>query len=103
MYICNSEIDYCILGPFELLNYGNIFNACFSPDAKCILLRFYSYTVVWDIKIGEEQFQIEDYDFAFIQCPIQNKVCVFLLYYLEQSYKCLVKEKSSKDLPIAMI
>jgi len=28
--------------------------------------KFDSYAVVWDIEMGEEQFQIKSYDFAFI-------------------------------------
>ena len=66
MYVCDSETGHCISGPFELLNHGEVYNACFSPDGKHILLVFSSYAVVWDIRMGEEQFRIEDYDFAFI-------------------------------------
>jgi len=66
MYVCDSETGHCVSGPFELRNYGEVYNACFSPDGKCILLGFYSYAVVWDIEMGEEQFQIKGYQFAFI-------------------------------------
>ena len=66
MYVCNSETGHCISGPFELRNYGEVYNACFSPDGKHILVGFYSYAVVWDIEMGEEQFQIEGHHFAFI-------------------------------------
>jgi len=66
MYVCDSETGHRISGPFELSNYGKVYNACFSPDGKCILLGFRSYAVVWDIETGEEQFQIEGYQFAFI-------------------------------------
>ena len=66
MYVCDSETGHCISGPFELPNYGKVYNACFSPDGKHILLEFGSYAVVWDIEMGEEQFQIEGYQFAFI-------------------------------------
>ena len=66
MYVCDSETGHCISGPFELLNHGEVYNACFSPDGKHILLAFGSYAVVWDIGMGEEQFRIEGYDFAFI-------------------------------------
>jgi len=66
MYVCDSETGHCISGPFELHNYGEVYNACFSPDGKCILLGFDSHAVVWDIETGEEQFQIEGYDFTFI-------------------------------------
>ena len=66
MYVCDSETGHCISGPFELRNYGEVYNACFSPDGKCILLGFGSYAVVWDIEMGEEQFQIKGYQFAFI-------------------------------------
>jgi len=66
MYVCNSGTGHCISGPFELRNYGNVYDACFSPDGKCILLGFGSYAVVWEIEMGEEQFQIEGHRFAFI-------------------------------------
>ena len=66
MYVCDSETGHRISGSFELSNYGMVYNACFSPDGKRILLGFYSYAVVWDIEMGEEQFQIKGYNFAFI-------------------------------------
>ena len=67
MYVCDSETGHCISGPFELSTYGEVYNACFSPDGKRILLGFDSFfAVVWDIEMGEEQFQIEGYDFTFI-------------------------------------
>ena len=66
MYICDSETGHRISGPFELPNYGVVHNVCFSPDGKRILLRFRSCAVVWDIEMGEEPFQIEGHDFAFI-------------------------------------
>jgi len=66
MYICDSETGHCISGPFELPTYGRVSNACFSPDGKHILLELDSYAVVWDIEMGEEQFRIEGYHFAFI-------------------------------------
>ena len=66
MYVCSSETGHCISGPFELHNYGNIYDACFSPDGKRILLGFGSFAVVWDIEMGEEQFKIEGHCFAFI-------------------------------------
>jgi len=66
MYVCNSETGHCISRPFELSNHGEVYNACFSPDGKRILLGFGSCAVVWDIETGEEQFQIKGYNFAFI-------------------------------------
>ena len=66
MYVCDSETGHCISGPFKLLNYGNVYDACFSPDGKRVLVGFYSYAVVWDIEMGEEQFRINGYDFAFV-------------------------------------
>jgi len=66
MYVCDSETGHCISGPFELHNYGEVYNACFSPDGKRILLKFLSIAVVWDIEMGEVQFQIEGHRFAFI-------------------------------------
>ena len=66
MYVCDSETGHRISGPSELSNYGEIYNACFSPDGKHILLGFDSRAIVWDIEMGEEQFQIEGYTFALI-------------------------------------
>jgi len=66
MYACDSETGHRISGPFELPNYGEVYDARFSPDGKHILLGFGSYAVVWDIEMGEEQFQIKGYGFAFI-------------------------------------
>ena len=66
MYVCDSETRHCISGPFELCNYGEVYDACFSPEGKHILLGFGSYAVVWDIEMGKEQFRIEGYQFAFI-------------------------------------
>jgi len=66
MYVCDSETGHCISGPFELSTYGEVYNACFSPDGKYILLKFLSTAVVWDIEMGEEKFQIKGYDFTFI-------------------------------------
>jgi len=66
MYVCDSKTGHYISGPFELRNYGRVHNACFSPDGKHILLQFYSFAVVWDIEVGEEQFKIEGHRFAFI-------------------------------------
>jgi len=66
MYVCDSKTGHCISGPFELRNYGEVYNACFSPDGKCILVEFYPYAVVWDIEVGEKQFRIEGHRFAFI-------------------------------------
>jgi len=66
MYVRDSETGHRISGPFELSNHGMVYNACFSPDGKRILLGFGSYAVVWDIEMGEEQFQIEGHEFAFI-------------------------------------
>ena len=63
MYVCDSETGHCISGPFELPNYGEVYNACFSPDGKHILLEFDSCAIVWD---GEKQFRIEGHVFAFI-------------------------------------
>jgi len=39
-----------------LSDYRKIYDACFSPDEKHILVKFDSYAAVWDIEIGEEQF-----------------------------------------------
>ena len=66
MYVCDSEMGHRISGPFELSNDGGVYNACFSPDGKRILRGFHSYAVVWDIKTGEEQFQVNGDNFAFI-------------------------------------
>ena len=61
-YICDSETGRCILGPFH-----GAHDVCFSPVGKHILLRYGSCAVVWDIETGEEQFQIEGSDFAFVR------------------------------------
>jgi len=66
MCVCDFETGHCISGPFELSSYGEVSDACFSPDGRCILVEFYSHAVVWDIDMGEEQFRIEGYQFAFI-------------------------------------
>jgi len=66
MYVCDSETGHRISGPFELSNHGKVYDACFSPDGKRILLEFDSCAVVWDIEMGEEQFRIQGYQFAFI-------------------------------------
>jgi len=60
--ICDSETGHCISGPFDY----RVYDACFSPDGKCILLKFRSDAVVLDIETGEEQFRIQGSDFAFI-------------------------------------
>jgi len=56
MYVCDSETGHRISGPFELPNHEMVYNACFSPDRKRILLGFGSYAVVWDIEMGEGRF-----------------------------------------------
>jgi len=66
VYVCDSETGHRISGPFELSDDGVVYNACFSPDRKHILLEFFSYAVVWDIEMSEEQFQIKGNNFAFI-------------------------------------
>jgi len=66
MYVCDSETGYCISGPFELPGYGFVNDARFSPDGKHILVKFATHVVVWDIETGEEQFQIQGSNYAFI-------------------------------------
>jgi len=80
MYVCDSETGHCISGPFELRNHGEVYNAHFSPDGKHILLGFGSYAVVWDIEMGEEQFQIEGYQFAFIHHDGRMTKLIFLSF-----------------------
>jgi len=65
MYVCDSETGHCISGPFQLPSYVVECDACFDPDGKHILVKFDSYAVIWNIKMGEEQFRIEGSDFAF--------------------------------------
>ena len=60
-YICDSETGHCILGPFH-----GVYDVCFSPAGKHILLQYGSCAVAWDIEMGEEQFQIEGSNFAFV-------------------------------------
>jgi len=64
MYVCDSETGHCISGPFEVLGSAN--DACFSSDGRHILVKLYTYAIVLDIEMGEEQFRIEGHDFAFI-------------------------------------
>jgi len=66
MHVCDSGTGHHISGPFELPDYGEVYNTCFSPDGKRILVELESYAVVWDIEMGEEQFRIEGFNFAFI-------------------------------------
>ena len=63
----NSETGHCISGPFELCHDESVYDACFSPGGRCILLKFKSYAVVLDIGTGEEQFWIEGWYFVFIR------------------------------------
>jgi len=67
MCVCDSEIDHCISGPFELPYNELVYGACFSFDGRRILLKLESYAVVLDIETGEEQFRIEGLDFVFIR------------------------------------
>jgi len=62
--VCDSETGHCISGPFEVLGSAN--DACFSSDGRHILVKLYTYAIVLDIEMGEEQFRIEGHDFAFI-------------------------------------
>jgi len=64
--VCDAETGHCISGPFQLPYDAHIYNACFSPDMKHILLQFKSDAVVLDIVTGEEQFWIKGLDFVFI-------------------------------------
>jgi len=49
-------------------------DACFSPDGKHILVKHHDHNalsypaMVWNIEKGEEVFQIEGFDFAFVHC-----------------------------------
>ena len=67
MCVCDSETGHCILGPVQLRYDESVYDACFSPGGRCILLKFESYAVVLDIGMGEEQFLIEGRYFVFIQ------------------------------------
>jgi len=66
MCVCDSETCHCISGPFELPYDDFVYDACFSPDGKHILLKFYSHAVVLDIETGEERFRIKGSDFVYI-------------------------------------
>ena len=79
IYICDSAIGHCTSGPFrlrdvDLSDWGTGLDACFSPDGKHVLVRYRPETilschaVVWDTERGEEEFQIEGFNFAFIHC-----------------------------------
>jgi len=63
---CDSETGHCISGPFKLPHDEFVYDACFSPYGRHILLKLTSYAVVLDIETGEEQFRIEGWDFVFI-------------------------------------
>jgi len=67
MCVCDSETGHCISGPFQLPYDEFVYDACFSPGGRHILLAFYSYAAVLDIGTGEEQFRIEGLYFAFIR------------------------------------
>jgi len=66
MYVCDSKTGYCISGLIVLARHGHGRDACFSPDGKHILIKFATFAVVWDIEMGEEQFQVKGSNFAFI-------------------------------------
>jgi len=61
-YICDSETGHCTSGPFKM---SGIYDARFGPVKKHILFKSCSYTAVWDIETGEEQFRVSGSDFAF--------------------------------------
>jgi len=67
MCVCDSETGHCISGPFQLRYDEPVYDACFSPGGRRILLEFYSYAVVLDVGTGEEQFRIEGWCFASIR------------------------------------
>jgi len=67
MCVCDSETGHCISGPFQLLYDESVYDACFSPGGRRILLEFKSYAVVLDIGTGEEQFRIKCLDSVFIR------------------------------------
>ena len=66
MYVCDSETGHRISGLIVLARHGHGRDACFSPDGKHILVKFATFAVVWDIEMGEEQFQVKGSNFAFI-------------------------------------
>jgi len=88
--ICDSETGHCISGPFKLRNMGTTISGPFSmgttissldeidvhfsPDGKHILVKYRERNalscpaMVWNIEKGEEVFQIEGFDFAFVHC-----------------------------------
>ena len=67
MCVCDSETGHCISGLFQLPYNEHVYNACFNPGRRCILLKLKSYAAVLDIGTGEEQFQIEGLDFIFVR------------------------------------
>jgi len=66
MCVCDSETGHCISGPFQLRYDESVYDACFSPGGRRILLKFYSYAAALDIETSEEQFRIEGLDFVFV-------------------------------------
>jgi len=67
MCVCDSETGHCISGPFQLHYNESVYDACFSPGGRRILLVFNSYAVVLDIGMGKEQFRISGWYFVFIR------------------------------------
>ena len=56
-----AETGHCISGPIVLAGHGHV-----RDDGKHILVKFATFAVVWDIEMGEEQFQVKGSNFAFI-------------------------------------
>jgi len=93
-YVCDSETGHCISGPFKSEESGNkrilgtgVFDACFSPDGKHILVisritPFY-HAVVWEIEKGEKVSWIEGFDFVFIHCG-RNKGKIASMHWIDE-------------------
>jgi len=76
-YVCDSETGHRISGPFKSEESRNkffwgtgVFDACFSPDGKHILvisrITPSYHAVIWEIERGEKVSQIDGFDFVFI-------------------------------------
>jgi len=67
IYICESETGHLISGPLQLRHHlSPRHDVSFSFNGTYILVGDDDSAVIWDIKRGEEQFEIEGSGFVFI-------------------------------------
>jgi len=92
-YVCDFETGHCISGPFESEESRSkflgvrIFDACFSPDGKHILVisrkTLSHHAIVWEIETGEKVSQIEGFDFVFVHCS-RNKGRIASMHWIDE-------------------